>query len=174
MPDSERARAPVVLTSDLLLRVLTSIHCCLAAGCPINLPKQHPSTSQLLLTLGLLGIESSSSRKKPCPPCSCPIRSLRTAVPPIVRLMHIGGLERGPHGGGRAGGAAHAQQHGQVRAQDTEAADQRQAARCRLPSIISLATCRIEFRFHARKPLLQDQNSLVRDHLLPRSVSAKA
>jgi hypothetical protein len=48
--------------ADLLVRVLTSIHRCLAAGCRINSRKQHPNTYQLLLTPGLLGIESPSSR----------------------------------------------------------------------------------------------------------------
>ena len=61
-----RARALELLDmltdSDLLVRVLTSIHRCLAAGCRINTRKQHPNTSQLILTAGLLGIELPSSR----------------------------------------------------------------------------------------------------------------
>jgi hypothetical protein len=61
-----RARALELLDmltdSDLLVRVLTSIHRCLAAGCRINTRKQHPTTSQLILTPGLLGIELPSSR----------------------------------------------------------------------------------------------------------------
>jgi len=61
-----RARALELLDMltdpDLLVRVLTSIHRCLAAGCRINKRKQHPNTYQLLVTPDLLTIESSSSR----------------------------------------------------------------------------------------------------------------
>jgi Transposase DDE domain len=60
-----RARALEVLDMlaepALLLRVLTSIHRCLAAGCRINTRKHHPNTYQLLLTPDLLGIEPASS-----------------------------------------------------------------------------------------------------------------
>jgi hypothetical protein len=45
----------------LLLRVLTSIHRCLAAGCRINPRTHHRNTYQLLLTPDLLGIEPASS-----------------------------------------------------------------------------------------------------------------
>jgi hypothetical protein len=61
-----RARASELLDMltepDLLLRVLTSIHRCLAAGCRMNTRKQQPNTYQLLLTPDLLAVESPSSR----------------------------------------------------------------------------------------------------------------
>jgi hypothetical protein len=46
----------VLTEPDLLARVLTGIHRCLAAGCRLNPRKRHPDTYQLLLNPDLLGL----------------------------------------------------------------------------------------------------------------------